>query len=193
VKLGAKVKEVPIIFYERTKGVSKINKKESFESLYVVLRLRVDDSKRIIKFLFVGGTGFIVQLVITYLFIFLGSPQWMATMFGAETAILSNFLLNNAWTFVDTKHIKSQGAFFNRLIKFNIASLFSIGIQTLVSYLSVKVFGEKIMISGFSIHTSIAILFPTIIFIVLPLNYLIYNRFIWKTHHLALESNKKES
>jgi len=193
VKMGAKVKEVPIVFYERTAGQSKINKKESFESMYVVLRLRVDDSKRIIKFLFVGGTGFIVQLVITYLFIFLGTTQWMATMVGAETAILSNFLLNNAWTFVDTKHVKSQGGFFNRLIKFNIASLLSIGIQTLVSYLSVKEFGEKILIFGFPIHTAIAILFPTIIFIVLPLNYLIYNRVIWKTHHLALEPNKKES
>ncbi|HSA84387.1 MAG TPA: glycosyltransferase family 2 protein [Patescibacteria group bacterium] len=184
VHLGAKVKEVPIVFYERTKGKSKMDTNDMTESLYVVLKLAIYDHKRFVKFLFVGGTGFIVQYSITYLCILLGFAQHFATMIAAETAILSNFTLNNLWTFGDTKHVKEQGGFLRRLIKFNTASLASIGIQGFSTYLAVKFFGEVITIYGYSIHTALAILFPTIIFIVLPLNYFVYNKIIWKTHHL---------
>lgn len=186
VKLGAKVKEVPISFLEREKGTSKISKKDQFDSFYVVLRLALYDRKRFIKFLFVGGTGFIVQFIVTSVAIRLGleHAQFIATMLGAESAIISNFILNNRWTFKDTKSVKQQGGFFRRLVKFNVASLFSIGLQTLVSYLAVLFFGESVIILGHSVHTSLVILFPTIIFIVLPMNYIIYNKVIWKTQYL---------
>src|ERR1700722_20321522 len=39
IRLKAKVIEVPIVFYEREQGKSKINVKDQFESFYVVLRL----------------------------------------------------------------------------------------------------------------------------------------------------------
>jgi dolichol-phosphate mannosyltransferase len=184
VKAGAKVKEVPIIFYEREKGASKISQKDQFESLYVVLRLGIDDRKRFIKFLFVGGTGFILQYMITYFMIIVGIEQFIATMIGGEAAIISNFCINNIWTFKDTKSVKEQGGFFDRLIKFNFASLASIGIQGLAAFIAVKFLGENVRIFGRSIHTSLAILFPTIILLVIPLNYLIYNKLIWKTQYL---------
>src|SRR5258708_20012229 len=63
VKLGAKVKEIPVVFYTRTEGASKISQKDQFDSLYVLARLRWDDSQRLLKFLLVGGTGFVVQLI----------------------------------------------------------------------------------------------------------------------------------
>src|SRR5581483_6445154 len=63
VKLGAKVKEVPIIFYERTKGKSKMDTNDLYESLSVIFRLRYRDSERFIKFLVVGGTGFVTQVL----------------------------------------------------------------------------------------------------------------------------------
>jgi dolichol-phosphate mannosyltransferase len=186
INLGAKVKEVPIAFLEREKGASKISKKDQFDSLYVVLRLGVYKRKRFVKFLFVGGTGFIVQFLVTSIAIRMGleHAQFIATMIGAESAIVSNFILNNRWTFKDTHSVKAQGGFFRRLVKFNLTSLFSIGLQTFVSYLAVRYLGESVSILGRSIHTSLAILFPTIIFMVLPLNYFIYNRIIWKTQHL---------
>lgn len=184
VHLGAKVKEVPIVFYERTKGKSKIDTNDMTESLYVVLRLGIYDHKRFVKFLFVGGTGFILQYFVTYLGIITGFEQYIATMIAAESAILSNFALNNLWTFGDTKHIKEQGHYLRRLIKFNTASLASIAIQTFVTYLAVTVFGETISIFNHTIHTALVVLFPTIILIVLPLNYFVYNKIIWKTHYL---------
>jgi dolichol-phosphate mannosyltransferase len=184
VRLGAKVTEVPIIFLEREKGASKIRQEDQFESLYVVLRLAIDDRKRFIKFLFVGGTGFILQYIVTYICIRFGSEQFIAAMWGGEAAILSNFLLNNIWTFKDTDQIKEKGNFFSRLVKFNTASLASIGIQGAAVYFAVKILGEDIVIWGNSIHTSLAILFPTILFLVIPINYLVYNKIIWKTQYL---------
>lgn len=182
VKLKAKVKEIPIIFNDRTIGKSKISVQDQFESFYVVLRLALQDRKRFLQFLVVGGTGFIFQYLTVYAAIFLGFQQFIAAMIGGEIAILSNFVLNNTWTFRDTKHIKEQGSFLRRLIKFNIASLASIGIQGVVVYIAVRMLGEKIKLLGFSLHTSIVILFPTIILLVIPLNYVIYNKIVWKTH-----------
>ena len=184
VHLGAKVKEVPIVFYERTKGKSKMDTNDITESLLVVFKLGLYDHKRFIKFLFVGGTGFIVQYAVTYFCIIAGIEQYFATMIAAETAILSNFTLNNIWTFGDTKSVKEQGSFLRRLIKFNTASLASIGIQGFATYLSVALFGENIRLFGYTIHTALVVLFPTIIFLVLPLNYFVYNKIIWKTQYL---------
>ncbi|HUQ85148.1 MAG TPA: glycosyltransferase [Candidatus Limnocylindrales bacterium] len=180
----AKVIEVPIIFYERKEGSSKITRKDLFDSLYVVIRLRIRDSARFIKFLIVGGTGFIVQLLMIDLFIRAGSEQFIASMIGGEAAILSNFFLNNIWTFKDTTSIKEHGGFLQRLIKFNLASLGSIGIQGAVTYIAVNRLGENLNIFGQSTHTAKIILFPTIIFLVIPLNYFVYNKIIWKTQKL---------
>ncbi len=184
IKEKAKVKEVPIVFYEREQGKSKISVQDQFESFYVVLRLAVYDRKRFIQFLLVGGTGFILQFVTVYVVILFGIKQFVAAMLGGEIAILWNFYANNTWTFKDTKSLQSQGSVLTRLFKFNFASLASIGIQGLVVFIAVKLLGEKIKIFGLAFHTSIAILFPTIIILVIPINYLIYNKFIWKTHHL---------
>ena len=138
--------------------------------------------------MFVGGTGFILQYFVTYLCIVVGLPQYIATMIAAESAILSNFALNNLWTFGDTKHIKEQGSFLRRLVKFNTASIASIAIQTIVTYVAVATFGETVTIMNHTIHTALVVLFPTIIFLVLPLNYFVYNKIIWKTQHLKKKS-----
>jgi dolichol-phosphate mannosyltransferase len=187
LRQGAKVTEVPIIFYERKEGSSKITRKDLFDSFWVVIRLRLRDSSRFIKFLIVGGTGFVVQILTINTSILLGVEQFIAAMIGGEMAILSNFLLNNIWTFSDTKSVKEQGGFFIRLIKFNFASLASIGLQGIVVYLMVRIFGEEVNVLGFTFHTAIAILIPTIIFLVIPLNYLIYNKIIWKTQKLKVK------
>ena len=187
VMVHAKVKEVPIVFNEREVGKSKIHQKDQFESLYVVLRLAIHDNSRFIKFLIVGGTGFLLQFTTVYLTISLGADQFIAAMIGGEIAILCNFFLNNLWTFGDTKSLSQHGSLFPRLLKFNIASLASIGIQGLVVFIAVKFIGDKITLFGSSLHTGIVVLFPTILCLVIPLNYFIYNRFIWKTQHLKRE------
>jgi dolichol-phosphate mannosyltransferase len=184
LKLNAKITEIPIIFYERTRGSSKITSKDLFDSFSVVVRLRIDDFKRVIKFLFVGGTGFIFQYIVTYLTIIGGVEQFIAAMIGGEVAILSNFFFNNIWTFKDTEQVKEKGSVLWRLVKFNIASLASVGVQGLASFLAVKLWGDTMAIFGYTFHTTLIILFPTIIFLVIPMNYFIYNKIIWKTQYL---------
>jgi len=191
VRDGFKIGEVPFHFSDRELGRSKIAPLGYILDVFkFVIWTRIYEYRRFVKFLFVGGTGFVVQYVVTYLGIRLGLEhhQYIATMIAAETAILSNFTLNNFWTFEDTKNIKQQGSFFKRLVKFNITSLASISIQGLAVYLAVLIFGETINIYGYVVHTALVILFPTIIFIVLPMNYLIYNKIIWKTQYLKKEN-----
>ena len=48
-KLGFKIKEVPIVFSERLRGQSKMNKKIVFEAMWGVLQLRFHNTKKIIK------------------------------------------------------------------------------------------------------------------------------------------------
>jgi len=216
LKAGAKVKEVPIIFYERKEGSSKISKKDLFDSFWVVLRLRWRDSMRVLKFLIVGGTGFLFQLIVQELSVHIGIAAllagWISALIGlfvvhtdvlsltngvaaalgAETAILSNFLFNNFWTFQDTHHLKENSHFFARLAKFNSASLLSILIQFFSIWIAVKLLGNTTQVFSYTLPTRIVVLFPTIIFLIIPFNYFVYNRFIWKTHFLSDEKNTEE-
>ena len=47
-KLGFKIKEIPIVFLERQRGQSKMNKKIVFEAMWGVLQLRFHNPKKII-------------------------------------------------------------------------------------------------------------------------------------------------
>jgi len=206
-----KVAEVPIHFTDRTLGKSKIASGEYINDLlrYVIIA-RIIELKRFIKFLIVGGAGFITQILVQEISIRTGITYFLATVFGntlhatdfqalaqsigvgfgAEAAILSNFLYNNFWTFKDTRKLKTKSPFFIRLLKFNSASLGSIFIQSTAVWLGIKLLGNTVTFYSYTIPTRILIIIPTIIFLVIPLNYLIYNRFIWKTHHLKHEGIK---
>lgn len=108
VNLGAKVKEVPIIFYERKEGSSKITKKDLIDSFVVVIKLRLRDSQSIIKFLVVGGIGFILQLIIyRFLIVLTHLPLGVDSLLSAQLAIFSNYNLNNLWTF---KHERTRSS-----------------------------------------------------------------------------------
>ncbi len=211
VKLGAKIKEVPIIFYERKEGKSKMDTNDLYDSFTLVIKLRLRDSQRLIKFLIVGTTGFIIQVIFQELSIFIGVAFLLAKLIsvvvglfaqapdlfilshavaaaiGAESAIIANFTFNNIWTFSDTKKIKQSGNFFVKLAKFNTTSFAAIFIQFFAVWIGEKILGTNIHLFTASVPTRIAILFPTIIFLIIPLNYIIYNKIIWKTQHLKHE------
>ncbi len=199
VRDGFKVGEVPLHFSDRKLGSSKIaSLSYIIDVVSFVLVTRIIELQRIIKFLIVGGTGFIVQLIFQELSARIFLVALVASLrdgvsagVGAEAAILSNFLINNAWTFSDTKKIKQSDKFFVKLVKFNLASLVSVFIQFFAVYLFVHFLGENVSIFGFLIKTRIIILFPTIILLVIPLNYVIYNKIIWKTQLLKDEKKSK--
>lgn len=171
VKLGANVKEIPIIFYERQRGSSKIERKDLYDSFIVVIRLRLKDSQKVLKFLVVGGVGFILNAVVLALLV--DHAHWnpsLANLVGAALAIFSNFNLNNIWTFQENK-TTTIGSYFMKLLQFYLTSAFGvIFIQTGTIFLGDTFLGRKEYFIYFIVGT----------FLLLIWNFTIYNKFIWR-------------
>lgn len=191
---GAKVKEIPIKFHYRERGSSKIEHEDILESLRVVMLLFF--RSRFFKFGIVGFTGFMINAF--GLEIFSGTritenlannfagwrnqapplaiaaqPSAWAAALAAEIAIMSNYTLNNFWTF-SKKRIKNPLRFIWKFLHFNLTSFGAVLIQFLVIGFAVLLFGERTLIR------QAALVFAVIFFIV-PYNYTMYNVFIWKT------------
>ena len=129
-----KVVEVPFIFALRTKGTSKLNSRQQIEYLKHIWSLmrRKSEHWRFAKFIAVGLSGVVVNLGIYWLLTRFGglSSGYLDILFSAiavELSIISNFTLNDFFTFHDRR--KRGGNFPFRLLKFNIISLVAVGIQ----------------------------------------------------------------
>ncbi|MCL4208653.1 glycosyltransferase [Patescibacteria group bacterium] len=191
VRKGYKVTEVPFKFVDRTEGVSKLGNEYIKNTLLYILKVRIDEilNNRIFKFAFVGGVGTLVQLLSLtiirqilpdFSLLFLTSFL-LATLLSIECAIISNFVLNNLWTFSDRKLEASQVP--SKFIQFNLASVGSILIQLVINSLGEFIFGLRhlftLPIIGMKIDTGL--IFAVIgIFIGLFWNFFAYNKFIWK-------------
>ncbi len=175
VQKGAKIKEVPFAFGNRTSGESKIIKNEMQETLRVIFKLQMQNPKiqRFLKFGIVGVTGLTIQTTFFEIFgVFTNifSPQ-AATAIGGELAIINNFILNNAWTFKEHKVLGSK--MFLKFLQFNLSSLVALTIQFIILGIGQYVAkGDKLVIQVFYFGA---------ILIILVINFYIYNKFIWKT------------
>src|SRR3989344_8928036 len=103
LKNAKKVSEVPLEFASRTKEKSKFNPKEMIATFKVAIILGIKDKQRFIKFGTVGFVGYLVNAFGLELFFRLGTGTGAAAALGAELAIISNFSLNNLWTFSEKK------------------------------------------------------------------------------------------
>jgi len=98
--------EVGYVFRERVEGESKVTSALYLQYLRHLLRLRWDTlpSSRLFRFCVVGASGVFVDMSLLYLFSdphMLGWGLTRSKIIAAETAIGTNFLLNDAWTFGD--------------------------------------------------------------------------------------------
>jgi len=171
VKAGAKVKEVPIIFYDRTKGKSKMDTNDMKESLLLVIRLTIRDFESFLKFLVVGGFGFVINAVMLKLLVDYGhwNPS-LANLAGAAVAIFSNYNFNNFWTF---SHQKIHGIknYLLKLVQFYATSAFGvIFIQTGTIFVGDHFIGRQWYFLYFIFGTGLLLIW----------NFTIYNKFIWK-------------
>ncbi|EKD53134.1 MAG: hypothetical protein ACD_61C00143G0004 [uncultured bacterium] len=181
VMLGAKVKEIPLVFGLREAGESKIEPQTALEVFRVVTLLRWNDptTQKFLKFGTIGLFGFVINKVGLDVFASLlknlinsvGIRNTLANAMAAEISIISNFIFNNLWTFKNEKLV--WGA---KLVKkfttFNLSSVISgIILPSLVIGAGTQIFGDQYRF---------LFLIIAVFFITVPLNWFIYNLVIWK-------------
>jgi len=96
----SKVAEVPYVFKARKRGKSKLSTKEIFNYVKHLLYLT---KFRPLKFAAVGALGMFVNTGLLYLLVLSGFPVHLASPIAIEMSILSNFALNDLWTFRDRR------------------------------------------------------------------------------------------
>lgn len=173
-KTGAKFIEVPVIFRERRFGKSKIgfNRyyfRDVLEYVKNSLLIRYERSSNFFKYCVVGTAGFLIQSVISRLLILSKLNPGLAVSIGAEGAIISNFIINNSWTFHARKIIGKR--IIKKFFQFNTAAIGAIIIQGLIVAIGTSFFG---------VGTWFLFMVLAIIFVVIPYSYFVYNKFIWK-------------
>ena len=125
-----------------------------------------------IKFFIVGGIGFVLDFGVSYILIErVKTAVWLATLFSTESAIISNFFLNNYWSFAHKRIQNNWSKFMRSFVKFNLVSAGSIVIQTGgMTFLS-HTFGQRLWY---------LYKFGIIMFVIIPYSYILYNKLIWK-------------
>jgi dolichol-phosphate mannosyltransferase len=121
-----RVEEIPYTFTERKRGGSKLGPRQYGEFVVHLLRLswQTGELKRFLKFSLVGGLGVFVNMGMLTVLTSAGLGYLPGGVFAVETAIVTNFLLNEFWTFSDfSKRRSGLTARLKRFIKFNLFCL----------------------------------------------------------------------
>ncbi len=169
VPLGAKVKEIPAKPVFPDAHVIKEPTLKVFEAIKAILLIRWIDEKtrRFLKFAVVGTLGFLINALALEFFYrtqltapivdFFGNlrrfpvqsvlarkSSWSAA-FAAELAIMSNFTLNNLWTF-RKNIITKPSALLIKFLTFNATSFGGVIIQFFVVGLTTLIVGESLLV-----------------------------------------------
>jgi len=123
---GARVVEEPIHFRDRERGVTKLGLASMLEFFYHIWWLRLTSHRTFIKFCLTGLSGVVVNLGSFHLLLQLGLHRYLASPIAIELSIISNFLVNNYWTFADRELAGGKQI---RGLKFNVVSLLSLGVS----------------------------------------------------------------
>jgi dolichol-phosphate mannosyltransferase len=145
------VAEVPFVFVTRERGKSKLGSRQQIDYLKHIFSLmrRQGELTRFIKFAIVGLSGVGVNVGLYWLLTrFLGFTPLdsagignilsgnLALTISIETSIITNFILNNYFTFAD-RNQRGIKFFFGRLLNFNLiclaGALIQIGVTNLLA------------------------------------------------------------
>lgn len=97
---GAKPLEIPITFPDREFGYSKLGLKDQMEFLLNLFKIRFRKSEEFVKFCIVGASGVLINLgAYAFLTRSAGMPHYLGSPLAIELSIITNFILNNAFTF----------------------------------------------------------------------------------------------
>ena len=186
LRKGFKIAEVPFAFKDRIVGKSKIGPEYIKNTMLYLLRVRVKEllAMRIVRFALVGAFGAVIQLIALQLWriIFTSEKTFVIANFLAiETAIVSNFIWSNLWTFKDRKLKPSQIPL--SFITFNLSSGGSILIQSVIAYVTAHTVGLvplfSVPVINYVVDTGVV---SAIVGILIGMfwNFFAYNTFIWK-------------
>ncbi len=122
----ARVREIPVEFVDRKRGETKLGLSDIVEFMLNAWWIRLERSKTFLKFSVVGASGVVVNLASFTLLMHAGLHKFIASPIAIEISILTNFILNDFWTFSkrdmnDRIHIRG--------LKFNIISFVALGVS----------------------------------------------------------------
>jgi dolichol-phosphate mannosyltransferase len=191
VQAGYKVVEVPFMFVDRTHGKSKLGPEYIKNTLMYIIKVRIEQllQSKVFKFVMVGGFGALVQLMSLQLYRFL-LPEFqisiltkylLATLLSIETAIVSNFIFNNIWTFSDRKLKPAQIP--SKFVQFNLTSMGSLLIQLAIAAAGQQFIGifDLFTLPILNVVVDTGMVFAVVgILVGMFWNFFAYTTFIWK-------------
>jgi dolichol-phosphate mannosyltransferase len=165
------VSEVPFTFVSRSAGESKLNARQQLDYLKHIFDLmrRKGELLRFIKFCLVGASGTGVNFGIFALLTRLGGMKesdFLALAIATEAAIITNFVLNDIFTFRDRR---VSGNFLVRLLKFNLICVAGAGIQAGI---------YALLYHGLGVYDLVSYLIGIIV--AMLWNYLLNTFFTWR-------------
>jgi dolichol-phosphate mannosyltransferase len=145
-----RIVEVPYSFRLRSRGQSKLTTTQQVDYLKQLFSLvgRSGEWKRFVKFALVGASGVLVNMGLLWLLTEVAGLLYLiSASISIECSIISNFVLNDYFTFPDRR---SQGFrdFLRHLGKFNVVSMGGIGINLLVLWLLSDLLGINYLLSN---------------------------------------------
>jgi len=165
------VAEVPYCFRVRERGESKLSTRQQIDYLKHLLSLmrRTGELTRFLKFCLVGASGMLVNEGLLWILRwFAGLPLALSSAISIETSIISNFTLNDFFTFPDRRAVGTR-SFLRRLRQFNVVSLVGLGINIGMLLLLSTVFNLHYLLSNL-VGIAVALLW----------NYLVNLGWTWK-------------
>ncbi len=188
VRDGFRIAEVPFDFTDRALGKSKIASFNYIANvLNYVIRARIYESLHspFLKYAITGFLGYLINAVMLEVFR-QGAHlnPGVAAMLGAECAIIWNFVVNNFWAFREHK-ITNPWKVLLKFPQFNLVSIGSLAITSVVVFIATHAFGDNILIRQISLALAIGLL-------VIPYSYTMYNVFIWKRWRISFLAKLQE-
>jgi dolichol-phosphate mannosyltransferase len=144
------IAEVPYIFRVRERGTSNLTSGEGIRYLKHLTRLTglQAGAMRFLKFGLVGLSGVLVNEGLLWLLTEnFGLYYLLSAAIAVETAIITNFILNDIWTFRD-RRTPGNRSLLGRGLKFNLVSLGGLGINIAILWTVTEVVGISYLISN---------------------------------------------
>jgi len=144
------ISEVPYVFVTRLRGKSKLSFKQERDYLKHLLSLmrRKGELTRFIKFALVGASGVIVnEGLLWVLKEFVALPLNTASIVAIGASIVSNFILNDIFTFRD-RRVSGSKQFMSRGLRFILVSIIGVVINNRTLVFLTNVIGIHYLVSN---------------------------------------------